>query len=372
MTATTIDLTPQGPVNVTPLKRDEARALTDEIKVDLERVGDKLLEAYRRQAWKALCYQNYVDYAQVEFGKSKSDAYRLLDAARVTHSLFPEFGKEVVELPIASKELLLKLPSDDRADALREAKALSGGKRPTAKHVRQVLEQRLNLPPKPSKEPVNNSQSLGWHRSEWCNESEFEISINDVPLRVEYLAADRAYFNFYDAEGDEEILKCVAITKEDATAWSTPSVAAVYLSRKHLARWLLKASAEEPSSELLDLRADWERKDAALNAALDKIESLQAELKTQRAVLSGLQAENLQLSSKAKESVSFDVGSVVGKRLEGWRGEIRSLGNKYAKVWWIGDYVGKGKNREEKLTNHRLAELCLFPVDLVDSEPAQG
>lgn len=66
---------------------DEARDLTDRIKSHAESLWSLLLEAHDRQAWRALGYGSWRDYAQTEFGMSQAHAYRLLDQGRVIREI---------------------------------------------------------------------------------------------------------------------------------------------------------------------------------------------------------------------------------------------------------------------------------------------
>src|SRR5579884_1573760 len=53
--------------------------------------GAKLLELYEGGAHRALGYSSWGAYYEAEFGASKSEGYRLLDAARVVESI-PNVG----------------------------------------------------------------------------------------------------------------------------------------------------------------------------------------------------------------------------------------------------------------------------------------
>lgn len=56
---------------VTDLDADEARKLTDEIRVDAETLWDKIATAYTRRAWAALGYSSWDEYCIREFGTSR-------------------------------------------------------------------------------------------------------------------------------------------------------------------------------------------------------------------------------------------------------------------------------------------------------------
>ena len=73
----------QRNVDDTVLDSAGARTLTDAIKRATNHLWDLLIEAYDRQAWKALGYVSFREYAKAEFGMGSSHAYRLLDQGRV-------------------------------------------------------------------------------------------------------------------------------------------------------------------------------------------------------------------------------------------------------------------------------------------------
>lgn len=82
---TTVDTT-TGEI-VADLDSVEARAITNRIKDAAESIWSLLLEAHDRKAWKALAYRSWRDYAMTEFGMGQSQAYRLLDQARVIQEI---------------------------------------------------------------------------------------------------------------------------------------------------------------------------------------------------------------------------------------------------------------------------------------------
>src|SRR4051812_48707090 len=72
------------------LAEDEARELTEIIRRNIddlrrtdEQVWRLLMVAYEREAWRALGYGSWREYATREYGLSQSYAYKLLDKARV-------------------------------------------------------------------------------------------------------------------------------------------------------------------------------------------------------------------------------------------------------------------------------------------------
>ena len=72
---------------VATLSRDEARSLTDEVKLDAERLWRKLVELYEGQAHAALGYSSWGAYFEAEFGGSRRRGYELLNAGKVLDSV---------------------------------------------------------------------------------------------------------------------------------------------------------------------------------------------------------------------------------------------------------------------------------------------
>lgn len=70
-------------VDVRPMNKTEARALTERIKSTADHLWALLLEAHERKAWKALGYERWRDYCNAEFKISARHAYRLLSQAEV-------------------------------------------------------------------------------------------------------------------------------------------------------------------------------------------------------------------------------------------------------------------------------------------------
>jgi hypothetical protein len=82
---------------------EEARQITDDIKGAAETVWTLLVEAHDRQAWAALGYGSWRDYAMTEFGMSQSRAYQLLDQGRVVQAIEEATGHSTsVELTEAA------------------------------------------------------------------------------------------------------------------------------------------------------------------------------------------------------------------------------------------------------------------------------
>lgn len=65
----------------------EARALTDEVRVDAERLHSKLLRLRNGRAWLALGYDTWSSYVHAEFDMTKQHANRLVAHAEITHAI---------------------------------------------------------------------------------------------------------------------------------------------------------------------------------------------------------------------------------------------------------------------------------------------
>src|SRR5215204_762782 len=72
---------------VDTLTRDDARALTEEVKRDAAVLRAKLLRLYEGRAHEALGYSSWGDYYTAEFGQTAARGYQLLDAARVSEPI---------------------------------------------------------------------------------------------------------------------------------------------------------------------------------------------------------------------------------------------------------------------------------------------
>jgi hypothetical protein len=73
---------------VAPMTEIEARELIEEIKIGISTVGQKLLELYEREGWRALGYSTWRDCVMTEFDFQQA-IYRLLDFAWVERNLSP-------------------------------------------------------------------------------------------------------------------------------------------------------------------------------------------------------------------------------------------------------------------------------------------
>jgi len=78
------------------MRREEARALTDQIKRGFHSTTLLLLEAHSQRAWHALGYQTWEDYVRQEFSLSRSRSYQLLDHGRVLQVLMASAKLESV------------------------------------------------------------------------------------------------------------------------------------------------------------------------------------------------------------------------------------------------------------------------------------
>lgn len=89
---------------VTALTEAQARRLTDEIRATAERTWELLAEAHERRAWEVLGYRSFAKYATAEFGMATSNAYRLLNLARVVRELERTTGAPAKAINASARE----------------------------------------------------------------------------------------------------------------------------------------------------------------------------------------------------------------------------------------------------------------------------
>ncbi|MEG4251079.1 hypothetical protein QUA36_20850 [Microcoleus sp. Pol10D4] len=131
------------PVRLADLTREEANTLTEQIKENFDSLGNMLIAARDRKAYKALGYRSFESYCQSEFGKSSSTAYQAIEDAKVRSQLEARISENYGE------EVTLKFPSshlrslkavediDDKLRAIEYAQKLAEGegKKPTKQHL---------------------------------------------------------------------------------------------------------------------------------------------------------------------------------------------------------------------------------------------
>ena len=143
---TAVTHTPTG----RPPSVDDARALTDAIRMDAQALWMQLLRAFEGNAHGALGYTSWTSYCAAEFDLSKTRACRLLQAAQVVEVAEPELpiGNSVVRNEAVAREFVQLL---DRPDELRSAHAevvkmaprdAAGKPKVTARQVKAVVERR--------------------------------------------------------------------------------------------------------------------------------------------------------------------------------------------------------------------------------------
>jgi hypothetical protein len=127
------------------LSKREARTLTNEVKRDLEALWEKCLRLYEGEAHRALGYSSWAAYIEAEFGRKKSQAYRMLDAARVIRAL-PDSPNGERPNEAQARELVPLLEDEEELLAVwREAQAVAekNGWKLSADLVRQTVDSHL-------------------------------------------------------------------------------------------------------------------------------------------------------------------------------------------------------------------------------------
>ena len=172
-----------GPVLMTA---EEARRIIDQIRTGLENVRSLLLDLYEREGWKALGYGSFVECAEAEFCASKSQAYRLLDAARLDLILSPigENGalpeshlrelKPVIDEPEAVRQIVAEV---------REEK----GQLATAADTRGKVDRHLARPPRqPKARPsVSSAASAADFADDYVESFDQSLPDDDLGIAAE-------------------------------------------------------------------------------------------------------------------------------------------------------------------------------------------
>lgn len=147
-----------GTVEQGPMTKPEAEVITARIVDGVENVGKLLLTAQRREAWKAMGYKSWREYATGEFKFSQSYAYRLMKHEEIAETISP-MGEKPSERAMRS---LAQLPLSRRRAAWKEAVTTAPNGKPTADHVAKVVRDRLPTPTVKLHGGVKNSRIL-WH-----------------------------------------------------------------------------------------------------------------------------------------------------------------------------------------------------------------
>lgn len=124
---------------VVPMTEIEARELVEEIKIGISTVGQKLLELYEREGWRALGYSNWRECVMTEFDFQQSRVYQLLDFARIERNLSTNGGN--LPLPTSERQArpLTKLEPEVQRQAWQKAVDTAPNGKVTAKYVEQVV-----------------------------------------------------------------------------------------------------------------------------------------------------------------------------------------------------------------------------------------
>jgi hypothetical protein len=123
----------------------EARQLVNEIKTDIAAVGQKLLELYEREGWRALGYANWRECVMTEFEFQKSHVYRLLDFARLERNLSPIGEKYPLPANEAQARPLAKLSAEQQRQVWAVAVETAPAGHITAAHVERTARRLIQV-----------------------------------------------------------------------------------------------------------------------------------------------------------------------------------------------------------------------------------
>lgn len=131
----------EAPV-VVMMTEDEARDRVDLINSQVRGIGALLLDLKEREGWKALNYNSWTECLNKEFDESRRHLYRLMNAEEVRRDLGP-IGHSVPESQLRE---FVDVPSEQRVEVYKEAKATALEGKVTAKHIRAVKKRRARPP----------------------------------------------------------------------------------------------------------------------------------------------------------------------------------------------------------------------------------
>ncbi|MEP0872454.1 hypothetical protein NDA01_21800 [Trichocoleus desertorum AS-A10] len=126
---------------VVMMAEQEARDCVDSIKGHLENTRKLLLDLHEREGWKALGYNSWRECVMAEFGESKSQLYRELEAAKIERNISP-IG-EIGSIKESHLRPLAKLEPEQQREVWEEAVETAPNGKVTAAHVQEVAEKRL-------------------------------------------------------------------------------------------------------------------------------------------------------------------------------------------------------------------------------------
>ena len=151
------------------MNREDAEEVTRLIKENFDSLGDMLLQARDRKAYKALGYRSFESYCQSEFGKSISSAYQLIEDAKVLSQLeariSEEYGEDVtLKFPSSHLKPLKAIDNiDDKIKAIEYAQKLAAAE--NRKATKKDLEIAVfQVSGKRSEDFREAIQSLGFQR----------------------------------------------------------------------------------------------------------------------------------------------------------------------------------------------------------------
>lgn len=193
---------PGSGISATPLSRDEARTLTQRINATAGDLCLLLLEAHERQAWRALGYSSWTEYATEELNISRSYAYRQLDLGRVTLALAaavtgddmsPNGDTAGVHLTeIAAREIKPLLP--EVTEEIRER--VQAGE-PAAEVVPDVVQEAREIRKATAEKPARKPEPAGEEPEDHAPDIAAELE--DADRRIRELEAENASLRADDA-----------------------------------------------------------------------------------------------------------------------------------------------------------------------------
>jgi len=212
-----------------PIEPENARALTDSIKRDIEGLWHRLLGAYEQNVHLTLGYPSWGAYCKSEFGTGSSQAYRLLDAGRVARAI--EAHSPIGERPNeGTARELSKVLREEGEEALAEVWEEivdEHGPEPTAEKAREVVEAR---------ETTKKKKKLTAQQQEFAN------ALNALELGAEYVQAALRW----RSEGDKERTRALLAVDEETRAEWVRQTGVIYGAGSQLRRYFRREGGRQP------------------------------------------------------------------------------------------------------------------------------
>lgn len=135
---------------VQQMSKADAQQCVKQIREHASNVVELAIRLRDERGWKALGYESWNECVVGEFGESRRHLNRMIRAAEIAEKLeVGPIGPSSKAIPESVVRPLAALPESEQPAAWSEAVESAGGKQPTAKQVKEVVEKRAKPEPGP-------------------------------------------------------------------------------------------------------------------------------------------------------------------------------------------------------------------------------